>query len=523
MIWHILKKDWKLLWRLVAGVAAVHVASTAALFSLGRFGENRTFMPLIDLFQMLGLFASACLIAAVVHQDAVPGVRQDWLVRPIRRRDLMLAKFLFVLVMLQGPVLAADLIEGLANGFSFNQSLGAAISRSAYLLLGFNLPVLAFASLTRSFTQAVVGGLAAFMGAAAFIVVGNAFRESGHFSPTEDTGLMWVPESARLALFLLGAIAVLGVQYYRRRTFAARLLLSGVGLLCLLTELLPWQSAFAIEQRLSPNRGGGRPILVAFGPDLGKFRNPAGLNLDEAELWRRVRRGEGEAFVYLPLRVSGLPTDVVLHADRSEVRLIGTDGKTENVGPGGDLEIRKEGPGDGVARIHQAIHIRGDLYNRMKDRPVRLEVHYSLTLFRLSNSYAIPALNGDQRMPGVGWCATKVNDSGTSVRFRCLEAGQAPSCATLFLEHVPDGRRNPERSACEPDYKPFFGRYFPDDAMGRFGVNLPFRDPSGLAKFPVDGPQLPQSRVVVRVYQPQDHFTRELVIPEIRLKDWEAE
>jgi hypothetical protein len=57
----------------------------------------------------------------------------------------------------------------------------------------------------------------------------------------------------------------------------------------------------------------------------------------------------------------------------------------------------------------------------------------------------------------------------------------------------------------------------------RFGTNLPFRDPSGLAKFPVDGPQLPQSRVVIRVYEPEDHFTRSLTIPEIRLKEWEAQ
>jgi hypothetical protein len=63
---------------------------------------------------------------------------------------------------------------------------------------------------------------------------------------------------------------------------------------------------------------------------------------------------------------------------------------------------------------------------------------------------------------------------------------------------------------------------FPDN-LTRFGTNLPFRDPSGLAKFPVDGSQLPQSRVVIRMYEPEDHFTRSLVIPRIKLSDWEAQ
>ena len=58
--------------------------------------------------------------------------------------------------------------------------------------------------------------------------------------------------------------------------------------------------------------------------------------------------------------------------------------------------------------------------------------------------------------------------------------------------------------------------------MGRFGRNLPFRDPTGLAHYPVDGSQLAESQVVLRTYQPQDHFTRRLVIPEIRLKDWDS-
>ena len=56
--------------------------------------------------------------------------------------------------------------------------------------------------------------------------------------------------------------------------------------------------------------------------------------------------------------------------------------------------------------------------------------------------------------------------------------------------------------------------------MNRFGVNLPFREASGLARYLVDGSQLAESQVILRLYEPQDHFTRHLVIPDIRLSDW---
>jgi hypothetical protein len=38
----------------------------------------------------------------------------------------------------------------------------------------------------------------------------------------------------------------------------------------------------------------------------------------------------------------------------------------------------------------------------------------------------------------------------------------------------------------------------------------------------VDGGKLQDSKAVMRVYEAVDHFGRKLVIPEIRLSDWEA-
>jgi hypothetical protein len=59
----------------------------------------------------MSFLGGAFCIAAVVQLDAIPGVRQDWLVRPLERRNLLLAKLLFVVLAVLLPILATDLIE----------------------------------------------------------------------------------------------------------------------------------------------------------------------------------------------------------------------------------------------------------------------------------------------------------------------------------------------------------------------------------------------------------------------------
>jgi len=221
----------------------------------------------------------------------------------------------------------------------------------------------------------------------------------------------------------------------------------------------------------------------------------------------------------LPLQIAGTRTDVFLLTDLVEVRLIGRGGKLAFHGTGERLEFADEGRNN---PIYQEIKVPSSVYRDTKDQAVRAEVEYSLTLFSLRESYSIPALGGDERMPGFGWCETKMNEAETAVELRCMQPGKGPKCATLFLENKATGERNPPRSSCHGDYSPYSGWYFGDN-MAHFGANIPFRDASGLAKFPVDGPQLPQSRVVIRVYEPEDHFTRSLTISQIKLRDWEAQ
>ena len=550
MVLHIFKKDAKLLWPFVLGAACIQFMLAGMLYTLDRFRLEGTLLNLFNLLQISSIAAAALLTATVIHQDAVPGVRQDWLVRPIRRRDLLLAKVLFLLVMVHGPIFLADAIPALIHGFSVTQAALAAGSRGIYLLAGLTLPVLAFASLTRNMGEAVIGGVGAFVGFAAIQILIN---NHGQVGSLRGTGLFWIAESTMFSVAVLGSICILALQYFRRKTMTARWAMGGVAFLFLLGYVVPWNFAFALEERLSPDPGAGKTIAASFDPGSPKFTLPVGMSHTAIIENGPGRVGRDEAStVYLPLRVAGLSEEAVLYTDKAEVLLTAADGSVLHHGAADDLVVREEertqpvhftigsrrssffrgiGPedmprpaaaasSDGTARVYQGIALPRNVYDHIKNQPLRLEINYSFTWLR-GTAYTMPTAGGDLTIPDMGRCKTQIDEEGDDVRIRCLQAGRTAGCVAAFLEHMPSGRRNPTRFVCWPDYSPYRAQYLPD-ALSRMRASFPFQDLSGLTKYPVSASQIPESRLVIRLFRPQDHFTRQLVIPQIRLSDWES-
>jgi len=155
MIWNIFRKDLAQLWLLSALVAIVHLTNAGLWFVLGPFKEPQGLVIVAQVFSFLTLLGNLVLITFLVHQEALPGVSQDWLIRPIRRRDLLLSKLLFLLAIVHGPMLLADVAHASAAGFSFPDAITAALSRNIFILLVFSLPVLAIAAITRTLVQVV--------------------------------------------------------------------------------------------------------------------------------------------------------------------------------------------------------------------------------------------------------------------------------------------------------------------------------------------------------------------------------
>ncbi len=507
MIRHILKKDFRLLWHFAAGVAALGWLFTLLVYRIDHGAPN--LRPLAGMVSMLQVLASGILAATVVQLDALPGVRQDWLVRPIRRRDLLLAKLLFVVALVQAPIFVGDLAAALADGFPLVQALTAALLRSACVFAAFFLPVMAFGSIARNFTETIVGVVAAIVITAVVLQAMNMLFPS-HWRFAMITGSGWIAELEMISIAVLGGVAVLRLQYFRRRTLAARWLTAGVGVVCLLVGFSPWQPVFAIQQRFSPSPGAAAGVQLEFQPNRERLHEP----------WRAYKGEPSDTHrpgmvISLPIVVSGLTEDTMLRTDRLEARLIGAGGRVEDLG----LTMSPLAYSENTGKTYWRIYVRDAMYDQVWNRPIRLDLEFSLTFLRLHEAHAIPAVDGNQTTGALGRCRTSVNRSGTDVQLRCLKAGAPPPCTIFFLEHPASGSRNPGVFQCLGEYTPFFLQMTPD-ALSRSEVNLPFRDPAGQWHAPVDEEKLRGSRAVIRSYQPEAHFVRNMVIPEIRLQDW---
>jgi len=521
MVWHIFKKDWKLAWGFVVAVASLHWIAAFVKFRLGVSGENEALTMLSQVLPGLSIFGSMFLTSAIVHLDAIPGVKQDWLARPIPRGSLLREKVLFVMATVCGPILVANLFLGVANGFGFRSAFFQATIFAAYLFFFAVLPIFALAAVTRNMTEAFVMGCGcAFLIGASLTMYEFANGSShGTIGGVVWSGVGWIGEAIRLGWAAIATALIAGVQYFRRKTILARAVLVGFGLLMLVSPIFPWNAVFAVQQRLSAAGNSGAHVQVAFEPKLGRYKSSSAVALAED---RRRGGSENDADVFLPLQVAGVGDDAMLIADRAEVQLARSEGGPEYHGTGETFELRREGTGTPASPVYQKIVVPGSVYRDWKDRTAQMQIKYSLTRFVLKNSYAMPALGGNERMPGWGWCETEVNEAGTALELHCLQQGKGPICGTVFLENTVTGERNPPRSMCRSDYAPYLDRPLPD-SLERFGTMLPFRDPTGLAKFTVDGAQLAHARVVIRVYEPEQHFTQSLTIPLIKLRDWDAE
>ncbi len=537
MAWQIFRKDWKLLWPLVLAAAAGQALLAMLLYRHEPYAASQPVNATAMLLS-LGLGVAWCLlIVLAVQQDAIPGVDQDWLVRPIRRRDLLLAKILFIVLLVHGPAAAAHLLRGLAEGFGFGETLRAALLAAVELALMVSLPVMAIAALTRSVTEAALSALAVLFGLllAALLIHALLFPFThvfGFEDAVDGSGIAWVWRTLSHLWLLLAMAVVLALQYFRRSTRPSRLLFIGGLFIFMQISALPWRPAFALQQWLSARPDAARSVSLAFDPDRHVADADAGQldtllfagDPEEKKAKKgKKKKADGEDIpqIVLPLQFSGLPAGLILHADRTALRLVDVDGHTLYRGNGHDFDLPAPDHGDGQALLYQSFRIPAAVVQKAGDRALRLELDYSLTLLRPHALPPLPAQSSNRPLGTIGQCAGRIDDTGDAIEVGCRAAGELPPCLSMTLEQADGTQRNPEQFVCEMNYQPAFLR-FSMEPFDRSEATLPFRDPTGAVHYPVDKARLHDAQVAISVYEPEAHFSRHLVIAQLRLRDWQA-
>ncbi|MGH8142547.1 MAG: hypothetical protein ACREU2_08540 [Steroidobacteraceae bacterium] len=509
-----------MLWVFALVTGLIQLAAVTVRSSLGLFQEPSQLVTVADLLSLLSFLSIVVLTLTLMHQDAVPGVRQDWLIRPIKRGDLVLAKLLFVVVIVQVPLLLVDVGQGLVNGFGFSAALAAGVERNIAILCFFSLPAVLIGAVTRNIAESFVIVMVGIIAYVVVFLVGVVLLLRVRTS-LAGTGLIWMVGATWYVLALTGTAVVISVQFFRRKTLLARGLIGAGSAAIILSAFVPWHTAFALQERISGPSSSAASIALTFDPRMGRFRLPLGAAAATA------------TGLYVPLRVTGIPPGAIVLMDRASIRIIDLSGRAvyegrSNLSVDGSgsiqdarLEIRQGHDSSAARAVYQRIFLPAPVYAKLSREPVRMKVDYSLTLFRAGKAFSLPASEGRDMLDGLGACATRIDSEGDDVQLRCQSTTRPPSCFTEYLEQPSSGLRNPETHRCSGDYSPFRATWWPE-ALDHFGDEIPFFDRSGLTRYPVDGSKLSDSRVVIETYEPKEHFTRQLTTAEIRLSDFTA-
>lgn len=544
MVWHIFKKDFRLLWPLSLAVISLGALNALRPTFGGHFFQAQSALEQFTFFLPDLLYLGIAMVAViVVHQDALPESQDDWLVRPLRRRDLALAKVLFVLLTVNVPLMIIDVLLQLALHFPLPISVGVAASRALLLVLMCSLPALMVGAVTRSLVDAFLFGFASAIALVLLLIVSTTISPNltGLSGVAGILGVQWLSFWAAAGVIVIGSAASLTLQYSTRRTVLAW----SIGLAAVFAALstfwlLPNTVTLAIQESLwgPPNSDG---IRLSFDPSSPEARSGQGPGLGygigaplssaqvaanaavDAVIDRQVEK------VRLPLSISGMQPGDILLADRIDVRLVSMAGKILYKGAGVCTRVSS---GTGCARNdlevwassanvpnEEELNLPIRLYQRIKDEPVRVEVAYALTRFAPHPTQEINAIGGLKALPEMGSCATRIDSDGDEVQMGCLTDVGVPSCVGVVLEDPQTGRRNPELHKCDPSYGPYRGRGL-KDAVGRVGLSIPFRDLSGLAHYPVDSAAIAHARIDVTVYDPVAHFRTTVAVSSVRLADW---
>jgi hypothetical protein len=535
MAWHIFKKDLVLLWPVALLGAFAQWVVFALAFAMDASPQETYLRPLAQVGSMAVFLAIVFTVALAVQQEPVPGTRQDWLVRPIRRWDLLGAKFIFVFLAVHLPMLVGDAVQIMAHGLSFGEALGGALARTLLIFFTVSLPALALAAMTRTLGQFIAVGIGYFVVVVIItIVLSQAARIAGQeqvTNPLAWTGVAWIPQTAGRILLTAGAVIALLLLYLRRRIPLARRVLPAFALVSAFTALLPWDWIYAAQGASAAPAAS--PVSVALDRSAQRYRPAPGENPDfyipglgQVQLRGRVaadipaenraRGAQGDVAVYLPLRISGLPAGARPWIDRADVRITRPDGQLVWAGRGDDLKLRTDGP------AYQVVRVPALIFEHAKDRPVTLEVDFSVSVLSPRPQVTVAALGADARVPGLGRCASGRDSDGDEIELRCLTPGNPPSCLSAALDDPAAGRRNPDVLICAPNYAPYATRSFPD-ALSRFEVEAPFRDRLGLTAYPVGADRLAEAQVVLTRYEASAHLVRRVTATGLRLGDWTAE
>jgi len=504
MIWHIFKKDLRLLWPMAAIVSAVHVLNAVLLINGGGFARSSTeqlseygwisnnALPGVSL---LGL---VILVIAAIQQDRLPGATQDWLTRPIPRGQLFAAKGLFIVLAGLLPILLADLAMGMAEHFGVADVIAASLTRSAVMLCLVCLPAVLIGVVTRSLTEALVFAVAIIV---LLILELIAALQSRALSPVMQSGYSWTVVPIVILLNIGALSCLLPLQIRWRSGNRVRWILAAY--VCVLPAVffLPWGTAFQIDRAF-----GSRDALSPEAISLDATRQ---VSFTPTVDYGSPQKTPTSVLVRVPIAVVEQRAGNPVFVDRVTFRARSAAGggfsyeDISNVTQPGYLLGRSV---DTPKRSEVFVSIPIDTFTAMRAGHARIEVDVFATKFRLAAEKSMNSLVGGS-LDDHGRCYERTDSRLPSKSIYCVSPRPVGNCFEIY----DPARRSRRQSfisfySCSRSYAPWPLPLWRDPyySVVLGSVDLWRR----MAGVEAGSDNSDESKLIVADYVPDVHFTR---------------
>jgi hypothetical protein len=343
------------------------------------------------------------LIARMVHSERLVGNTQFWLTRPYEWPKFLAAKLLFLACFVYAPFAVAQcalLAEGGFHPLSYLTGLFFSLLYVTFILI---LPILALSVVTPSFgklTLVVLGVL--------LFIAGDAVGYSALPYDLKFSGASHLADLLSAVFLICGCAAALLVQYARRRTHVAWLL---VGATALLMSVLAFVDPDRwLMDRYYPVQSSGSDAPLQLAQSLRPYAAPA-------------EEKEGVAIV-IPVHLSGVAADgvVVPGAVRASIQAPGGahwQSQWQSDSGGGLLP--------GASEAFVVFRMPRAVYDRFKETPVVLNLAVAINDGKVTATSQQPLPVGEFSVPDVGICKAWHSDLfGFTGSFSCRSAMRQP-------------------------------------------------------------------------------------------------
>jgi hypothetical protein len=409
---HIFRKDIRRFRYELSAVGALTVAFAWSHLAANMPGQPEFTRTVLLAYLTADLLAVAWwfLVTQLIHEESLAGDRQFWIARPYLWRHLLAAKLLFVVVFVNVPLLAAQIVILAAAGYQPLAGLPRLLWMQLAVSVVLLVPAIALATVTRNLGQFVMSILC--------LVLCAYLAAAASHGAIDISSAAWPNRAVAVLIACVGAVLMVRWQYSRRLTDAS--ILAGVCTLLLggaFSIGLPIPVQYALRSwMLRPQET--RTVSVSIGPSV--------------ELDHSISippQNPLEIVLLLPTTIAGIP-----HGDAARPEKVMVSFETPpSLRWSSGWRYTSRGypistPAGPEMQYQQLLILPRDVYRRIENGTVT--IHGSMYL-SLQKQTVVPLLPGSApSIPGGGFC--EVTAAGNEYALFCSSPFRSPYNSSSF-------------------------------------------------------------------------------------------